>query len=117
MLAKQVGPAQRSENRSTVPRSKPTGLLYDEIYLRHLAGNNGGHPERPERLTYIHDALNKAGVLPSLYAIRPRRVTQQELELVHTPSYIALVRRELSNLRGFGELSTGDTAVSPGSLE
>src|SRR5581483_4499768 len=32
-------------------------------------------------------------------------------------SHIALVRSELSNLKGFRELSTGDTLVSAGSLE
>jgi acetoin utilization deacetylase AcuC-like enzyme len=96
--------------------SKPTGLLYDDVYLRHLAGNSG-HPERPERLVFIRDALDKAGLLQTLYPIHPRRVTQEELELVHKPSYIALVRKELSNLQGFADLSTGDTRVSPGSLE
>lgn len=96
--------------------SKPTGLVYDDIYLRHLAGNTG-HPERPERLISIREALVKAGLMQSLYAIHPRRVTEQELELVHKPSYIALVRRELSNVQGFRELSTGDTLVSKDSLE
>jgi len=96
--------------------SKPTGLLYDEIYLRHLAGNSG-HPERPERLVFIRDALDKAGLLQNLYPIKPRRVIQDELELVHKPSYIALVRRELSNVQGVRQLSTGDTLVSKDSLE
>jgi acetoin utilization deacetylase AcuC-like enzyme len=105
--------------RSTAPAgalSRPTGLLYDDIYLRHLSGNTG-HPERPERLIFIRDALEKAGLIQSLYPIHPRRVTEEELELVHKPSYVALVRRELSNLQGVRELSTGDTLVSPGSLE
>jgi acetoin utilization deacetylase AcuC-like enzyme len=93
-----------------------TGLLFDDVYLKHLAGNTG-HPERPERLTSIRDGLSKAGLLKTLVPIPPRRVTDQELELVHKPSYVALVRRELTNLKGVGELSTGDTLVSPGSLE
>src|SRR4029077_10640118 len=99
-----------------MPISKPTGVLYDDIYLRHLSGNTG-HPERPERLIFIREALDKAGLMQNLYSIKPRRITQEELELVHKPSYIALVRRELSNLQGLRELSTGDTLVSPGSLE
>ena len=69
--------------------SKPTGLLYDDIYLRHLSGN-AGHPERPERLIFIREALDKAGLRQSLYPIHPRRVTEEELELVHKPSYIAV---------------------------
>ena len=115
VLASQSTPTQLSKAPSTPP-SKPTGLLFDDIYLRHLAGNTG-HPERPERLIYIRDALAKAGLMQSLYPIHPRRVTEEELELVHKPSYIALVRRELSNVHGVRELSTGDTLVSTDSLE
>ena len=115
ILASRLEPARFAKAQSPTV-SKPTGLLFDEVYLRHLAGNSG-HPERPERLVFIRDALQKAGLLQTLYPIHPRRVTEEELELVHKPSYIALVRRELSNLQGFADLSTGDTLVSPGSLE
>src|SRR5690349_11101303 len=31
-----------------------TGLLFDDVYLKHLSGNTG-HPERPERLIAIRD--------------------------------------------------------------
>jgi len=115
ILACQSRPTQLSKAPS-VALSKPTGLLYDDVYLRHLSGQTG-HPERPERLVFIREALDKAGLMQSLYPIHPRRVTQEELELVHKPSYIALVRRELSNVQGLRELSTGDTLVSAGSLE
>jgi len=93
-----------------------TGLLWDDVYLRHLSGNTD-HPERPERLTAIRDGLEQAGLLSTLYRIEPRRVTQTELELVHKPSYIDLVRSELSGFQGLKELSTGDTLASPDSLE
>ena len=115
LFVSQSGSTQVSKAPSVAP-SKPTGLLYDDIYLRHLSGNTG-HPERPERLISIKKALDGAGLTQSLYAIHPRRVTQEELELVHKPSYIALVRRELSDVQGTRELSTGDTLVSAGSLE
>jgi acetoin utilization deacetylase AcuC-like enzyme len=95
---------------------RPTGLLFDPIYQKHLSGNTG-HPERPERLVAIGDALNKARLTRSLYRIKPRRATQQELELVHTPAYIAIVRQELSDLVGLRQLSTGDTMASSNSLE
>ena len=94
----------------------PTGLLFDDVYLQHLSGDTG-HPERPERLTAIRDGLEKAGLLNTLYRIEPRRVTERELELVHKPSYIELVRRELSGFEGLKELSTGDTLASPESLQ
>jgi acetoin utilization deacetylase AcuC-like enzyme len=95
---------------------RPTGLLFDDVYLRHLAGVSD-HPERPERLTAIRDGLERSGLLKSLYRITPRRVTDQELAFVHTRAYVDLVRKELSNLRGPANLSTGDTVISPGSLE
>jgi len=97
-------------------RRLPTGLLFDDVYLRHLAGVSD-HPERPERLTAIWSGLERAGLLKTLYRITPRRVTDDELALVHSRAYVDLVRRELSNLRGTRDLSTGDTLVSPGSLE
>jgi acetoin utilization deacetylase AcuC-like enzyme len=93
-----------------------TGLLLDDVYLKHLSGNTG-HPERPERLTAIRSAVREAGLLQTLYGIKPRAATQQELALAHSAAYLALVARELSGLQGLGELSTGDTLVSPGSLE
>ncbi len=96
--------------------STQTGLLYDDVYLKHLAGNTG-HPERPERLTAIWNGLEKAGLLKSLFRIAPRRVTEQELRMVHSAAYLQLVQREASNLQGLHELSTGDTLLSPGSLE
>jgi acetoin utilization deacetylase AcuC-like enzyme len=93
-----------------------TGLLYDDVYLKHLAGNSG-HPERPERLTAIRTALVEAELFQALEPIKARAATEQELALAHSPAYVALVHRELSDLQGFADLSTGDALVSPGSLE
>ena len=52
--------------------AQQTGLLLDDIYLRHLAGNTD-HPERPERLIAIRDGLERSGVLKTLLRIAPRR--------------------------------------------
>jgi len=98
------------------PPPRPTGLVYDDVYLKHLSGNSG-HPERPERLTAIWDGLQKAGLTRDVRRIPPRRATDDELALVHDRSYVALVRRELSDVRGYEELSTGDTLVSRDSLD
>jgi len=97
--------------------SGPTGLLYDDVFLRHLAGDTSGHPERPERLTAIRAGLERAGLLSELTRIPVRRVTDEELALAHDRSYIDLTRRELSNVSGLKELSTGDTMVSRDSLD
>ena len=94
---------------------RQTGLVFDDVYMRHLAGVD--HPESPERLTAIRTGLEKAGLMKSLLRIAPRRVTNDELMLVHSRTYIDLVRKELSNLKGPTDLSTGDTVISPGSLD
>jgi acetoin utilization deacetylase AcuC-like enzyme len=96
--------------------SPQTGLVLDDVYLRHLAGVSS-HPERPERLVVIRNGLEQSSSMKTLYRIMPRRVTDEELILVHTRAYVDLVRRELSSIRGTRDLSTGDTLVSAGSLE
>jgi acetoin utilization deacetylase AcuC-like enzyme len=106
---------RRSQNSSTAP-PRQTGLLFDDVYLRHLPGDTG-HPERPERLTAIRNGLENAGLLTTLYRIAPRRATEDELALVHDRSYLELTRRELSAVQGLKELSTGDTLVSGDSLD
>src|SRR5262245_48153783 len=73
-------------------QARQTGLLLDDVYLRHLAGVS--HPERPERLTAIREALERSGLSKRLVRIAPRRVTDEELRLVHTRAYVDLVRRE-----------------------
>ena len=97
-------------------RRPQTGLLLDDVYLRHLAGVTN-HPERAERLTAIRNGLDRSGLMKTLYRLMPRRVTDEELMSVHSRAYVNLVRKELSNLRGARDLSTGDTLVTPGSLD
>lgn len=110
------GRPPHTPNRLFTPPVRPTGLLFNSIYLKHLSGNTG-HPECPERLMAIGNALEKAGLMRTLYRIHPRRVTDDELELVHSPFYVALMRQELSNLNGLHQISTGDTLTSHDSLE
>jgi acetoin utilization deacetylase AcuC-like enzyme len=91
--------AQTISVREVRRELRPTGLLYDDIYLKHLSGNSG-HPERPERLTAIWNGLQKADLIHDMYRLAPRRATDNELALVHERSYIQLVRRELAHVRG-----------------
>jgi len=97
------------------PRSRQTGFVFDEVYRRHLVGD-AGHPERPERLTAVLGGLEKAGLLNALARIPARPATDEELALAHDRSYIELVKRELANVQGVAELSTGDTDVTRESL-
>ena len=105
----------RVSQRSSTTGPRQTGLLYDDVYLGHLSGDTG-HPERPERLTAIVGGLEQAGLLKNLGRIASRRATDDELALAHDRSYVELIRRELSNVQGVQELSTGDTSVTRGSL-
>src|SRR6185295_1811201 len=107
------GVAASQRGGTTAPRQ--TGVVFDELYRRHLVGD-AGHPERPERLTAVLGGLEKAGVLNALTRIPARPATDDELALAHDRSYVELVKRELANVQGVAELSTGDTDVTRESL-
>src|SRR5882762_915021 len=98
-----------------LPQRPQTGFVFDEVYRRHLVGDVG-HPDRPERLTAVLGGLGKAGVLSALARVPARPATDDELALAHDRSYIDLVKRELANVQGVAELSTGDTDVTRESL-
>ena len=110
------GQAVPPPNRFSIAPPRQTGLVFDRVYLEHLPGITD-HPERPERLLAIMDALKKAGLLRTLVPIEPRRATELELELVHNPFYVALVRDQVATVGGLRYLSTGDTVVSPESMK
>ena len=111
-----MNPQGTETNRSAAGPAARTGFVYDKRYLEHLAGPTG-HPERPERLTAIVEELRQTGLLQSLDQLTPRSATEEELALAHDPSYVALVNREASQVRGLQMLSTGDTLLSAASLE
>jgi len=116
-IAMAAGPQSTPQRpaRAAATAERPTGLLYDDLYLRHLAGDTG-HPERPERLTAVLGGLEKAGILSTVVRIPARPATDDELALAHDRAYIDLVKRELANVQGVRELSTGDTDVTRESL-
>src|SRR5260370_12499466 len=86
-----------------------TGLLADPACKEHQTGSR--HPERPERFDAALGALDGLKLVP----IKPRHATEDEIALCHSREYIRLVEREI--MTGFHELSTGDTIISPRSLD
>lgn len=84
-----------------------TGLVFDTLYARHDPGP--GHPECPERYTALQAAFEHDGLLGSLHSIQPRPAREEDLHLVHSRSYIQMVRHDVS--RHAHMLSTGDTAL------
>jgi acetoin utilization deacetylase AcuC-like enzyme len=86
-----------------------TGIATDSRLRNHNPGP--GHPESPARYTALLSGLEKAGLLSDLQKIQVREATDENLGLVHSPEYVALVEREVAQNRS--QLSTGDTAIGP----
>src|SRR5580658_6000102 len=86
-----------------------TGLAADPLCKEHRTGPQ--HPESPARFDAAVGALRGLDLAPIL----PRLADFDEIALCHARPYIELAEREI--LRGERELSTGDTMISPDSLE
>jgi acetoin utilization deacetylase AcuC-like enzyme len=71
-----------------------------------------GHPERPERLKAVLDALDDAGLSRDLRAATEASVA--DLERLHPPAYVARLLGA-SPTRGLNQLDA-DTILSPGSV-
>jgi acetoin utilization deacetylase AcuC-like enzyme len=93
--------------------SEALGLRFvtDRLYAEHLRGV--AHPERPERVEAVAERLRAQGVLGQVLSARD--ATDREIERVHTPAYLELVKRETADLPAARYLSTGDTVVDAGS--
>jgi len=90
-----------------------TALMIDPVFKLHDTGP--GHPERPERYDVLTRAFERAGLTKSLLHVATRPALEDEVALVHTRPYIETVKRDIA--AGARELSTGDTTISPKSLE
>lgn len=90
-----------------------TGLVVSEAYTEHLTGQ--GHPEQPGRVTAILDRLNADGLFGKAKVITPRLATDEEILRCHSPDYLRIVNEDVTE--GLHRLSTGDTPISPRSLE
>ncbi|MBV9406737.1 MAG: histone deacetylase [Acidobacteriaceae bacterium] len=90
-----------------------TGLAADERVQKHDPGP--GHPEQPARYTAVLNGLERSGLLRDLRRLDTRNATDEDLALVHTREYIALVDQEVA--QNCPQLSTGDTDIGPHSAE
>ncbi len=73
------------------------GLIFSEDYQRYNFGSS--HPLRPQRLALTYSLMEKLGLLenPRLEIISPRMCTKEELEMVHSPKYIEVVKKLSDN--------------------
>ena len=86
-----------------------TAFVADPVCKEHHTGSR--HPEQPARFDAAVAALEGIDFTP----LPPRMATEDEIAACHERPYIRLVEREV--MTGFHELSTGDTIISPRSLD
>ncbi len=84
-----------------------TAYLFDSVYLQHDTG--WGHPEKPERLIYITNALSQAPYFENLVRIKPEIPDMKHIEAIHSKAYIKRVEKEIKG--GTSYLDSGDTVV------
>ena len=109
-----------------------TGICTSPQFVRHRTGP--GHPERPERICAIFQALRESGLVDSpnplptvsqdlgpfpkagfkLVELSPTPAERKWIELVHRPQYIERVEHVCKH---GGVLDQGDTPVCPESFE
>ena len=89
----------------------PTGLVCDPAYRDHDTGP--WHPEQPARVDAVIQGLHRAGLLERCRVIAPRAAAEADLLRCHIPLYLERVRQDVA--AGLDQLSTGDTAIGPGS--
>lgn len=72
-------------------------LVYDDAMLAHahIPHLQKKHPEKPSRITTIHDLLRELGLLErcDCESVKPRAATDEEILLVHTEEHLAEVRQ------------------------
>lgn len=81
-------------------------------------GHNPGHthPDVPERVTAVRDALRKPEFKDFLIWKDAPLGTDEQLLLVHTLDYVNRIKK-LKPKRGYVPLDSGDTVMSPGSYK
>ncbi|HKW72772.1 MAG TPA: acetoin utilization protein AcuC [Candidatus Dormibacteraeota bacterium] len=71
--------------------SGPVSLVYGDVLMKHFLSEE--HPLQPVRVKLAVDLIKSTGLIEHAHLIPPRAATTQELELVHSPEYIDLVRK------------------------
>jgi acetoin utilization deacetylase AcuC-like enzyme len=91
-------------------------IIYSEEFLLHDTGKS--HPEKPQRLTAIVEALKKASWAREIDWQLPTPISSRDvisaIALIHTPEYIARLK---TIAESGGGMLDWDTPVSPRSYE
>lgn len=79
--------SQPSPAASAITSPSPsTGLVQDERFEQHHTGS--GHPERPQRLVAIREALEAKGLTAQCTSIPATSVDMQFVRTIHTDAYL-----------------------------
>ncbi len=89
------------------------GWIYDQFFLRHDTGPT--HPERPERLVAVADALEASGLLGRMVPLSFGPAAIEVLGWVHEPAYVEVVR--LACEGGMTFLGDSETHIGSESYE
>jgi acetoin utilization deacetylase AcuC-like enzyme len=87
-------------------------FVIDDVFQGHVAPP--GHPERPARLDAVRAGLVKMGVGSRGQALATRRISDDEIGLVHTAGYLRDLERDVPGRSGWLD---EDTYFAPGSWE
>src|SRR5712692_6058786 len=74
-----------------VPMPGPVALVYGEELMKHRLSDQ--HPLQPIRVKLAVELIRSTGLIEHSHLLPPRRATVDELELVHSPEYVDLVRK------------------------
>ena len=91
----------------------PTLLIQDPVFLDHIAPN--GHPERPDRIRAIDQALSAAPFANLVRAAAPPAATPELLATAHSEQYVAEIRAAVPD-EGIVSIEA-DTYLSPRSYD
>jgi acetoin utilization protein AcuC len=71
--------------------SGPVALIYGDALMKHHLSDE--HPLQPIRVKLAVDLIKSTGLIEHAHLLPPRAASIEELELVHSPDYVELVRK------------------------
>ena len=94
-------------------------FVYEDTLSQHVLRQD--HPMRPVRLRYTYELLNSYGAFDDAESmlVNPRRASEEEVQLLHSPEYVAAVRTlslglNTANPQRFGFSAQGDNPIYEG---
>ncbi|MCZ6802374.1 MAG: histone deacetylase [Proteobacteria bacterium] len=80
------------EKRNKMPILNKTGFVSAPVFLQHHIAP--GHPETPERMKFIQNAMKESGLLDQLTQINLKPSVGQWLKTVHTEEHIVSIQKK-----------------------